>query len=204
MRRRVARWLLPPLLLLLLLLAGFMWFLGQVSAEPDQPERRTAAIIVLTGGAERVQTALGLLDAGLAPRLLVTGAGPGLTRAELARANGRDPATLAGRITLGYEATSTASNARETAAWLRAEGVGPGEAIRVVTAGYHMPRALLELRRALPGMELLAHPVGPSRLWAGSVPRARIVRLLVGEYLKYGLALTGLSALLPAREASGR
>ncbi|HEV7264903.1 MAG TPA: YdcF family protein [Falsiroseomonas sp.] len=193
------RWAVPPLVLLAALAGGFLWFLGMATAEAEAPARRTEAIVVLTGGAERVATGLALLEAGLAPRLLVSGAAPRLSMAEFARAHRRDLAMLADRVTLGHAAATTVGNAAETAAWLRAEGIGQGAAVRVVTAGYHMPRALLELRRALPGVELLAHPVGPSGLRAGAMPRARVAQLLVGEYLKYGLALTGLSALVPAR-----
>jgi uncharacterized SAM-binding protein YcdF (DUF218 family) len=74
----------------------------------------------------------------------------------------------------------------------------------VVTAGYHMPRALLELGRALPGVELVAHPVIPAALRGGEVPLPRAVRLLGGEYVKFGLALAGVAALVPARESSRR
>jgi hypothetical protein len=65
----------------------------------------------------------------------------------------------------------------------------PPEVIRitVVTAGFHMPRALLELRRALPGARLAAHPVAPHR------PRAGV---LLREYAKLVGAALGLSALL--------
>ena len=63
----------------------------------------------------------------------------------------------------------------------------------MVTAGYHMPRALLELRRALPpGTELLPQPVVPARLRDGPAgPRAW--RLLAGEYLKLIGAWLGLA-----------
>jgi uncharacterized SAM-binding protein YcdF (DUF218 family) len=188
-------------LLLVVLLAGFAWFLGQAVAEPADPRRATDAIVVLTGGAERVRTGLALLEDGVAPRLLVSGAAAGLTLAELARAHGRDAADLAGRVVLGHEAASTLGNAAETAAWARA---GRLRSVRVVTAGYHMPRALLELRRALPEVELVPHPVGPSVLRAGDMPLPRTARLLAGEYVKYGLALAGLAALAPQREQRPR
>jgi hypothetical protein len=41
--------------------------------------------------------------------------------AALARAPGRDPAALAGRLTLGHAAATTAGNAAETAAWIAAQ-----------------------------------------------------------------------------------
>lgn len=187
---------------------GFLWFLhaARAEADPAAAARRTDAIVVLTGGRERVETALALLEAGAAPRLLVSGAAPRLTAAELLRAQGHDPAALIGRVTLGQAAASTAGNAAETAAWLaalRAQGTEV-RSLRVVTAGYHMPRALLELGRALPGTELLAHPVTPAALRSGHLPPARAMRLLAGEYVKFGLALMGLSLLVPARETARR
>jgi uncharacterized SAM-binding protein YcdF (DUF218 family) len=149
-----------------------------------------------------VRTGLELLDAGLAPRLLVSGVAPRLTLGELARAHGREAAALAGRVALGQAAATTVGNAAETAAWLRSQGLGAAASIRVVTAGYHMPRALLELRRALPEATLVPHPVVPSTLREGAVPRSRVAVLMLSEYVKYGVALTGLSAMVPARESS--
>lgn len=204
--RRALPWLGAALVAVVALVAGFLWFLDATQAEAETPLRPTDAIVVLTGGQERVETGLALLEAGAAPRLLVSGAAPRLTLAELARVHGRDPAALAARVTLGHAAATTRGNAAETAAWLDAqavEGTAIGS-IRVVTAGYHMPRALLELRRVAPATELVAHPVGPAALRSGMLPFARAARLLAGEYVKLGLALVGLSALLPAREASRR
>jgi hypothetical protein len=63
---------------------------------------------------------------------------------------------------------------------------------------------MLELRRALPGVELVANPVVPAILREGEVPFGRTVTLLGGEYLKFGLALAGLAAMVPAGEASRR
>lgn len=180
---------------------GFLLFLDAIPEAPDEPARRTDGIVVLTGGAERVATGLALLEGGAAPRLLVSGVAPGATLAEILRTHGREPGALAGRVALGRAAATTVGNAAETAAWTQAQGI---RTLRVVTAGYHMPRAMVELRRALPSVELVAHPVGPSALEAGQLPRRRVARLLLGEYVKLGLALTGLSALMPARESARR
>ncbi len=198
------RWRLPLLLgpaVLALAGAGFAWFLRAAAAPPADLARRTDAILVLTGGAERVDTGLRLLEAGAAPRLLVSGAAPGLTLAELARATGRSPAALAGRVTLGHAAATTIGNAAEAAAYARAHGV---RSFRVVTAGYHMPRAMLELSRALPEAELLAHPVGPAALREGTMPAGRVARLMAGEYAKLGLAAAGLTRFATAAEAQRR
>ena len=109
-------------------------------------------------------------------------------------ATGPDLGPLAQRVELGRTATTTRGNAAEVAEWARTYRL---RSIRVVTAGYHMPRALLELRRASPGVELLAWPVVPARLrQAGALAELRTWSLLVGEYVKLLLAWTGVPALV--------
>jgi uncharacterized SAM-binding protein YcdF (DUF218 family) len=179
------------LLALLALAAGFAWFLSLAATIPAEPDRATDGIAVLTGGAERVETGLRLLRQGKAGRLLVSGVHPDVTLADLARMGGQEPEALAGRVTLGRAATSTRGNAQEIADWAKSEGL---TSLRIVTAGYHMPRALLELRRALPQVALVPHPVVPARLRdrdAGT--RLRTWSLLAGEYLKLLAAEVGLT-----------
>jgi uncharacterized SAM-binding protein YcdF (DUF218 family) len=184
--------------LLLLLLAGFGWFLKAAAAPPAEPLRHTDGIAVLTGGAERVETGLRLLLQGRAERLLVSGVHRNATLADLARAAGLGPEVQVSgdRVALGQVARTTRGNAAEIAAWARAEGL---RSIRVVTAGYHMPRALLELHRTLPEAALVAHPVVPARLRdPGAVARLRTWSLLAGEYLKLIGAWAGLTRLRDA------
>jgi uncharacterized SAM-binding protein YcdF (DUF218 family) len=50
-------------------------------------------------------------------------------------------------VMLGYDARNTIGNAMETAQWVRKEGI---RSLRLVTANYHMPRALAEFRYAMP------------------------------------------------------
>ena len=182
---------------------AFLRFLDAARHEATRPAP-AAAIIVLTGGAERVDAGLRLLDAGLAPVLLVTGANRGLTPAEFARAHGRPAASLAGRVMLGRAAATTIGNAAEAAAFLRARGL---DSAVVVTAGYHMPRAMLELRRALPDARLQPHPVQPAALRGDGgalLPASRRWTLMLSEFVKYGAAMAGLSRLIPARESAQR
>jgi uncharacterized SAM-binding protein YcdF (DUF218 family) len=189
-RRRLAL-LLLPVLPVLLLAVGFAHFLALAAAGPAEPERPTDGIAVLTGGAERVETGLRLLREGRARVLLVSGVHRDVTLADLAHRAAMGPGDLAGRVTLGHEATSTRGNAAEIAAWARAEHLG---SIRVVTAGYHMPRALLELRHALPEVALLPHPMLPATLRdAGAAGRLRTWSLLLREYLKYLAVWAGFS-----------
>jgi DUF218 domain-containing protein len=147
---------------------------------------------VLTGGADRVETGLRLLLADGAARLVISGTHRDATLQDLVRVAGLPPEVaeaIAGRATLGHAAATTRGNAAEIAAWARREGIG---SVRVVTAGYHMPRALLELRRALPPeVALLPHPVTPAPMRGRA--GLREWRLLAGEYLKLLGAWLGLS-----------
>jgi uncharacterized SAM-binding protein YcdF (DUF218 family) len=191
-RRRYHGWAtLVATLALLALLGGFGWFLRMAASTPTDPDRMTDGIAVLTGGAERVETGLRLLRQGKAGSLLVSGVHPDVTLADLARLGGEGPGTLAGRVTLGRGATSTRGNAMEIADWAKS---GQLASLRIVTASYHMPRALLELRRELPRVALVAHPVVPAQLRdrdAGT--RLRTWSLLAGEYLKLLAAEVGLT-----------
>jgi uncharacterized SAM-binding protein YcdF (DUF218 family) len=173
------------------LLAGFVVFLARLPTEPTRPAPPGAGIVVLTGGAERIAEGLRLLAADPSARLLVSGVHRTASLAELERPPGIDPAALADRITLGRRAASTRGNAEEAADWARAHELST---LVVVTAGYHMPRALLMLRRELPEATLIGHPVTPPpfrdpRWWL----RPGLLRLAAGEYAKLLAALAGLA-----------
>src|SRR6516225_3364410 len=164
--------------------AGFIWF-----AAPPSPENETVptdAIVVLTGGGLRLQSGMDLLRAGKGRKLFVSGVNQAVDLDELLRVSGN--ADWASCCTaLGHDADSTLGNARETAQWMRQQGF---RSLRLVTAWYHMPRSLLELDRAMPEIEIIAHPVFPEETsqeywWAS---RSTVV-LLASEYGKYLAAL---------------
>src|SRR4051812_16237950 len=75
-----ARFLHLLLALLMLWLTGLLAFVAVIpgpAAKPD--DRATDAIIVLTGGGDRLAEGFRLLDRGLAKRLLVSGVASGVT-----------------------------------------------------------------------------------------------------------------------------
>ncbi|MEO3471214.1 YdcF family protein [Roseomonas sp. CAU 1739] len=194
-RRSVLPWL--ALLLPVVLVVGFAVFVARALDPAEPAMRETDGIVVLTGGSERVATGLRLLAEGLAPRLLISGAHPEAGLADIAAAAGQDATAVAGRVAIGRAAATTRGNAVEIAAWVHTDAA---RSLRVVTASYHMPRALLELRRALPGVELVPHAVVPVTLRAsGALRRPAVWGLLLGEYGRYLLARAGLSALASPR-----
>ncbi|MBT5047629.1 MAG: YdcF family protein [Rhodospirillaceae bacterium] len=179
------------LTVMLVWFAGLIWFVAQVPSGGKTVLEKTDAIVVLTGGTGRLDTGLQLLEEGLAQQLFVSGVARNVDVSTLLRVAQRKPDELACCISVGYQADDTAGNARETAIWVGAKGF---KSIRLVTASYHMPRSLVEFRRALPDLTILPHPVYPPQfkrdqwwLWPGTAA------LLSSEFNKYVLARLGVS-----------
>jgi uncharacterized SAM-binding protein YcdF (DUF218 family) len=66
----------------------------------------------------------------------------------------------------------------------------------IVTADYHMPRALQEMRAALPGVTLIPYPVRPPAM--RKMLSLATLRMLAGEYTKYLAVRSGLGWLAGA------
>lgn len=171
--------------------AGFVWFV-HIATRPVPPPPHADAIVAFTGGADRVTTALHLLTQGKADQLLLSGIGGGAKLGELAWRADLNPRSIAAMVTIGRNALTTHGNARETAAWVQARSI---HSLIVVTAFYHMPRALAELRRVLPQVTLYPDPVLMPR--HGGIGHLVTLRLMAEEYTKYLAVVSGLSSLVP-------
>jgi uncharacterized SAM-binding protein YcdF (DUF218 family) len=172
---------------------GFAWFM-HLAHQPGALPPHTDGIVAFTGGPDRVETALRLLATGRADRLLLSGIGGGAELGELAHRASVDPLPLASRVTIDRSAATTRGNATDTADWARSNGI---RTLLVVTAAYHMPRALTELGRALPDVTLYPMPVTPAERPDRPPPP---LRLIAEEYIKFLATATGLSSVLPGRE----
>ncbi|MGE4372352.1 MAG: YdcF family protein [Xanthobacter sp.] len=171
--------------------AGFLAFTTQIATREPKLLKSVDAIVVLTGGEGRVIDAVSLLAKGYGQRLLITGVNPTTSPGELRRALSEDDwpdgeRLLACCIDLGHKALNTRGNAIEAAEWTREMNF---HSLVVVTSTWHMPRALVELNRSLPDVELIAYPVVTSRMDAQRWWRdPAILQLLFKEYLKYVMA----------------
>jgi uncharacterized SAM-binding protein YcdF (DUF218 family) len=185
------------LLLAGLWLAGFLAFTGWVlSAMPPDPMPHADGIVALTGGDDRVGAALALLAAHDAPLLLISGVAHGTYLGDFTQDDSAAATRYAGAITLGHNASTTHTNASETADWANEHHM---RSLIIVTADYHMPRALLEISQVLPGVTLTAAPVRPPAM--ENLLRWPTIRLLAGEYSKYLVVRLGFGTL--AAELSG-
>lgn len=119
------------------------------------------AIVVLTGGALRVNRGLDLLATGRAGYLFITGVNKQVELPDII-ALWQRPIIDDGLglfsccIVLDHHAENTAENALETKKWAEATGV---KSLLLVTSDYHMPRALLEFRETLPDIDIMPYPV---------------------------------------------
>ncbi len=156
---------------LVLMAFVFLWLAGYLAfsansllAKPQRPNEVTDAIIVPTGGNNRVKTGLELFAQGRARHLFISGVNPQTTKWEIMKMWEGDVALPPCCITLGHDAETTIENAQEARQWISENAY---TSIRLVTSGYHMSRAMLEFRHALPGVEIIKNPVpykdyGPS------------------------------------------
>lgn len=183
------------LILAMIWVVGLLAFASRAEHATPAPEPPVAdGIVALTGGSIiRLEAATKLLEQGKGKRLLVSGVNRVATREDILGVTGAVKNIYDCCVDLGFMAADTIGNARETAEWARVKGY---RKLILVTADYHMPRALLELRAAMPEAEVYPYPVKTETLdtdnwWkkSGSAKRMAI------EYTKY-LAILGREAFL--------
>ena len=177
---------------LVLLIIGFIVFANSVDREHSEPQRSADGIAVLTGGMSRIDEAMKLLAEGKAKRVLITGVNRTTTTEELKELASQGDQYFTCCVDIDKEARNTIDNATETSEWVALHHYG---SIIVVTSNYHMPRALAELARVMPGVTLIPYSVVDNnvhleRWW--TYPGT--TRLLLSEYLKYLPALSRLGA----------
>ena len=180
-------------------IAGFLYFAETVAALEVPPDPKADAIVVLTGGYQRIDRAIGLLKTGAGERLLISGVNPTTSGNQIRKLTQSSSALFECCVDMGYEAVDTIGNANETARWINDHRF---RRVLVVTNNYHMPRSLLELRVSDPQTEFVAYPVVNSDLRNGNWLREPgVVKAMLSEYLKYSVAR--IRAIIGARTWSG-
>lgn len=186
----VQRVLQTTIVLLLLWIVGLGTFFFTIPQQVMDEQTTTQAIVVLTGGRERLKTGFQLLTAKRANMIFISGVNREETLKSLFKLletsgviRHEDRGYLASSTYLGYDANNTKENAEETAAWVKKMTI---PSLRLVTAAYHMPRSLLELKHLLPQTTIIPHPVFPhgfngSHWWR----KAGAFSLIFSEYNKF-------------------
>jgi uncharacterized SAM-binding protein YcdF (DUF218 family) len=186
------------LVLALIWTCGLFAYAARVQQQtPARAPTRADGIVALTGanGRERLTTAMSLLEDGYGRRVLVSGVNRMASREDIRNVSRAVRRLYDCCVDLGFNAADTVGNAREAAAWASAMRY---RRLIVVTADYHMPRAMLELNAVLhgSGITVQSYAVPTRSLKARDWWRnPRAARLMVVEYCKY-LAILGREAVL--------
>lgn len=157
-------------LLLIAWMGGFVWF--AMALPQPAGNTQTDAVVVLTGGAGRIDRGAEALRQGWSGKMFVSGVDRQVRPREFSEQFHVAMAQMYCCVSLGYSATDTITNARETADWVRSHNY---RSVRLVTSDWHMRRARLELRAKLPA---------EINVVADAVPTQPSLRILLVEYHK--------------------
>jgi uncharacterized SAM-binding protein YcdF (DUF218 family) len=119
---------------------GFFLFARHINSYDVDTVTKTDAIIVLTGGKNRISEGIRLLNNNMADTLFISGVPEDISVAEI-EDKAQFYANDENKIVLGRKATNTIENASETIEWIEQNDI---KSIRLVTSNYHIPRSLQE------------------------------------------------------------
>ncbi len=119
---------------------GFVWFAHYINSYEIDTSTKTDAIIVLTGGKNRISEGIKLLNENLADKLFISGVPEDVSIKQIEK-QANISAVDENKIELGRKAKNTIENAIETEEWIKKNDI---KSIRLVTSSYHIPRSLQE------------------------------------------------------------
>jgi len=168
--------------LFLIWLGGFIIFQQYIRKRPIDITTKTDAIVVLTGGKNRIAEAVKLYNNGLAGMLFISGVEPHVNFTSIEMQNKVKINREKEHVYLGKEATNTIGNAVEISEIIRRNNL---KSIRLVTSYYHMPRSMLELEALTSDVKILEHPVYSKNVSKRWWKRPKSFYLIASEYHKF-------------------
>lgn len=147
---------------------------------PPQPLPKADAIIVLTGGENRIETGLHLLQKGVGSRLLISGVNTSTNLKSFMQNMHISPRLISCCIDIGHQAINTRGNAKESAAWIKKHHY---KTLYIVTHDYHIWRSMRELKYLMPDIHFIAYPVKKSKA-ESPVQQINQTRILIFQYIK--------------------
>lgn len=143
--------------ILTFLSVGFVSYFSALARYNQVEITSVDAAIVLTGGPDRLTDAARLLSTGVTKHLLISGVGGRADLDDLVRVAPSLAPYSSCCVDLGHQAQNTRGNAEEAALWARDKNY---KSLAIVTAGFHLPRAMLEVRALLPDRTLYPYRAG--------------------------------------------
>ena len=168
--------------LFLIWLGGFIIFQQYIRKHQADEITKTDAIVVLTGGRNRIAEAVRLYNMGLSDILFISGVGGDVDLKALEKQNKIFINREKDHVYLGKEAENTFQNAIEVSEIIRRKGL---KSIRLVTSYYHMPRSVEEILRLNPDVKILEHYVYSPNVSKRWWKRPKSFFLIASEYHKF-------------------
>ena len=148
----------------LLWVLGMVLFMALIPKPATDTVGHTDAIVVLTGGTQRLETGLQIFSETDAKKILISGVGYKVTKKDILKNFSKHETRQkinVDDIILGSIADSTISNAVEVKMFM---DLHQFTTLRLITSNYHMPRSILTFKRYMPDYEIIQHPVGQDNI----------------------------------------
>ncbi len=163
---------------------GFVWFAHYINSYDIDTHTKTDAIIVLTGGRNRISEGIRLLNDNLADKLFISGVPTDISIKQIEK-QANITADDESKIELGRKAKNTLENAIETEEWIKKNNI---KSIRLVTSSYHIPRSLQEFIIYVTmgnDLEVILNPIYSPNVNHNWWKSWGTFRLLIMEYNKF-------------------
>ena len=162
-------------------IGGFMIFDAYIKKSQNNTAK-TDAIVVLTGGKNRISEALELFNNDMADILIISGVNDKVSINELQAQNKTLITKNKDKIIIGREAANTNQNAIEVSDAIRRNNV---RSVRLVTSFYHMPRSREEILAHNPDLEIIIHPVYSQNVSSKWWKKWNSFKLIASEFNKF-------------------
>lgn len=175
------------LLILVFILILCFWFIGFLyfafhTGKENCTTNQVDAIIVLTGGENRIEEAIKLFYITHAKKILISGVGKGVVKNDFATMVKKHNVANSD-IVLGNLAQDTFGNAMEAEIFMKLQGYN---SMCLVTSSYHLPRSLKIFKDIMPGIKIAYYPVSHSLDSKSSlISKLKSLRKVFYEYNKY-------------------
>ncbi|MBP3546127.1 MAG: YdcF family protein [Alphaproteobacteria bacterium] len=179
-------------ILFLLWFSGFVAFNHRINDFEIDDTQKADAIVVLTGGRNRLKEAVKLLNNKKADKMFVSGVFKDTSLKALQKR--KDVEIInSENITLDKKSTNTVENAIEASSWVKDNKI---KSIYLVTSNYHMPRSMAEFNYRNPKLEIISYPVYSDKVSKEWWKSWRTFTLLAGEYNKFLYVLLSNSLVI--------
>lgn len=139
------------------------------------------AIIVFTGGENRVQSGIDLISNNIGKRLFISGVNPDTNIFDISEQILSDEDLLNCCIDLGKKANNTIENAIESIDWIKNNNY---KNVIIVTSNYHMKRSLFILKNFDRSINFIPHNVQSKFLQNKNIPIYAKMKTIISEYSK--------------------